>query len=227
MEFCSEYANVKYIKEDNIVLLVWKKPAYLENYRKPTELALEMLRSNEGSNFVVDARNGFEDDKRDVEWGFTYLLPEMAKTSCRFVCFIMNKENDIKSEMDMWTVEFGKYFAVTRAEDYGAAKESMHSYILANVRYSIKDGKREEFIEKLLEMKISDASRKEPGNIQYELTLPVDSSNDVCLMEMWTNWKEQKRHRLTKHYDLLSELKSRYVEKVDICCYKVEEALEA
>lgn len=46
-------------------------------------------------------------------------------------------------------------------------------------------------------------------------------------MEMWTNWKEQKRHRLTKHYDLLSELKSKYVEKVDICCYKVEEALEA
>lgn len=53
MEFCSEYANVKYIKEDNIVLLVWKKPAYLENYRKPTELALEMLRSNEGSNMSL------------------------------------------------------------------------------------------------------------------------------------------------------------------------------
>ncbi len=226
MEFCSEYANVKYIKEDNIVLLTWKQPAYLENYRKPTELALEMLRSNEGSNLVIDARNGFEDAKSDVEWGFNYLLPEMAKTSCRFVCFIMNQVNEIEDEIDMWTMEFGKYFAVIRAEDYKTAKNSMRSYILANVRYSIKDGKREEFVEKLSEMKISDASRQEPGNLRYELNLPVDASNDVCLIEMWTNWKEQKRHRSTKHYDLLSELKSKYVEKVDICCYKVEEMLE-
>lgn len=125
-EFYSEHAEVKYIKEDKVVLLTWKKPAYLENYRMPTEFALELLRNNEGSNFIIDARNGFEDDKRDVEWGFSYLLPEMAKTSCRFVCFIMNEINDIEDEMDMWTIEFGKYFAVTKVRGYDEAKASMN-----------------------------------------------------------------------------------------------------
>lgn len=82
-----------------------------------------MLRDNAGSNFVVDARNGFEDDKRDVEWGFTYLLPEMAKTTCKVVSFIMEKENDIEEEMDMWTLEFRKYFTVRRVESYKEAVE--------------------------------------------------------------------------------------------------------
>lgn len=223
MEFCSEYAEVTYVKEDNVVLLTWKKPAYLENYRNPTECALQLLRSNAGSNFIVDARNGFEDDKRDVEWGFNYLLPEMSKTSCRFVCFIMNEVNDIEGEMDMWTMEFGKYFAVTRAEDYEAAKATMSHYILANVRYTIMPGKRSEFLEKLTAAGIAEASRQEPGNISYEVSIPMDSADVICLLERWTNSHEQKRHATTKHYEVLTELKKEYVEKVDICCYKAEE----
>ncbi len=68
-EFNSDYANVRYIEEDKAVFLTWKKAAYLENYREPAVFALELLRNNIGSNLVVDARNGFEDDKRDAEWG--------------------------------------------------------------------------------------------------------------------------------------------------------------
>ena len=31
------------------------------------------------SNFVVGARNGFEDEKEDVEWGFFYTIMKGAK----------------------------------------------------------------------------------------------------------------------------------------------------
>lgn len=119
-EFHSEFADVKYIEKDNIVLLTWKKRAVLDDYRNPTTFALSMLRDNKGSNFVIDARNGFEDDKRDVEWGFSFLLPEMSKTTCNYVVFIMNdyKHNDIEEEMDMWTFEFSKYFKVRKCSDY-------------------------------------------------------------------------------------------------------------
>lgn len=122
-KFESEYASVEYIEADHVVFLIWKKEAHLEDYRRPAQFALELLRDNAGSNFVVDARNGFEDDKRDVEWGFTYLLPEMAKTTCKVVSFIMEKENDIEEEMDMWTLEFRKYFTVRRVESYKEAVE--------------------------------------------------------------------------------------------------------
>lgn len=125
-EFHSDYADVVYRKEENAVLVTWKKRAILDDYREPTGFALELLQEFANSNLVVDARNGFEDDKRDAEWAISYLLPEMAKTGCRFVSFIMNEENLIEDEMDMWTVEFQKYFIVNKAADYAGAVAAMN-----------------------------------------------------------------------------------------------------
>jgi hypothetical protein len=124
-EFDTEFCNVKYIEKDNVVLLTWKKFASGDNYRRPTSFAWELLTAFEGSNFIVDARNGFEDEKEDLEWGFSVLLPGMSQTTCKIVCFIMNKVNKIEEEMDLWTKEFGKYFAVVKASDYNNALEKI------------------------------------------------------------------------------------------------------
>jgi hypothetical protein len=118
MEFNSEFCNVKYIEEDNLVFLAWKKFCCFDNYRKPTTFALELLKQYPNSNFVVDARNGFEDEKEDVEWGFTILLPAMSKTDCKNVIFIMSEVNEIEEEMDMWTRELMKYFSVKKVKCY-------------------------------------------------------------------------------------------------------------
>lgn len=123
--FDSEYCNVKFIPEDNAVLLRWKKFCSLEDYRKPTLFCLELLRKYSGSQLIVDARNGFEDDKADVEWGFSVLLPEMSRTTCEKVVFIMNEVNDIEAEMDMWTLEFMKYFSVYKAATYEDAVKKL------------------------------------------------------------------------------------------------------
>lgn len=117
-EFDSEFSNVKYIQGDNIVFLTWKKFCCYDDYRKPTTFALELLKKYSNSNFVVDARNGFEDEKEDVEWGFSVLLPAMSKTDCKNVVFIMNEVNEIEEEMDMWTKEFMKYFTVNKVNCY-------------------------------------------------------------------------------------------------------------
>ncbi|WP_278246608.1 hypothetical protein [Clostridium butyricum] len=42
-----------------------------------------MMKQYANSNFVVGARNGFDDDKVDIEGGFSFLLPELAKTDCK------------------------------------------------------------------------------------------------------------------------------------------------
>nr|WP_074833601.1 hypothetical protein [Ruminococcus albus] len=113
--FSSDYADVSLWK--NKVLIKWKKEAKFDNYRKPTTAALELLRKY-GCDFVIDARNGFEDEKEDVEWGFSFLLPEMAKTGCKTVWFIMTEvnEDEIGEEMDMWSAEFLKYFNVRKVD---------------------------------------------------------------------------------------------------------------
>lgn len=123
--FDSEFCNVKYIKNDNAVLLTWKKFACYEDYRKPTLFAAELLGKYSGSSFIVDAKNGFEDEKEDVKWGFEVLLPNMAKTGCKNVVFIMNEVNEIEGEMDMWTKEFMKYFTVKKVTSYDKAIESL------------------------------------------------------------------------------------------------------
>ena len=95
-----------------------EKNLYYDDYRNPTTFALELLKKYPNSNFVVDARNGFEDEKGDTEWGFSVLLPAMSNTDCKNVVFIMNEVNEIEEEMDMWTKEFMKYFTVEKVKCY-------------------------------------------------------------------------------------------------------------
>lgn len=222
-EFDSEYSNVKYMEADNIVLITWKKFCCFDNYRKPTTFALELLKQYENSNLVVDARHGFEDDEEDVEWGFSFLLPQMSKTSCKKIAFIMEEINDIEGEMDMWTKEFGKYFAVFNANTYEAAIDKMKTMILVDVVYVIKDGKRKEFYEKIVEMGIAKASRQEPGCGRYEYSIPLDNENELWLTELWTDKIAQERHAKTQHFLKLQELKKEYVESVRLTKYQINE----
>lgn len=118
LTFDSDYAHVAYIEADEVVMLTWKKFASGDEYRTPVNFALELLCKYKNSNFVVDAKNGFEDDKEDVLWGVNTFIPEMAKTNCKQVAFILTEANEIEDEMDMWTQEFQKHFAVHKVTSY-------------------------------------------------------------------------------------------------------------
>lgn len=114
----NEYAKVEYNKEDNVVFHTWKKEAHYDDYREAVMASLELLRANKDSIFIVDARNGFEDNKEDVEWGFKYFLPELKETGCKVWGFILPKTSGIEGEIDLWTKEIEKNFRVIRAESY-------------------------------------------------------------------------------------------------------------
>lgn len=120
-EFDSAFCHVTYLSEDNVVFLTWKKFCRLQDYREPTMFAAQLLRKYVNSNFIIDARNGFEDDKEDVEWGFSYLLPEMAKSDCEICVFIVKKVSLIDEEIDLWTKEFLRYFIVKQVHSYEEA----------------------------------------------------------------------------------------------------------
>jgi len=123
--FDSEFCNVQYNIEDRVVLLTWKKFSSGQNYRDPVKYSLEIFKSNQVSNYVVDARNGFEDEKGDVDWVFTEFLPKMGNTACKKVVFIMEVVNNIQGEMDMWTKKFSEYFKVIKATTYEEALEKL------------------------------------------------------------------------------------------------------
>lgn len=112
--FETEFAKVEYIEESNIVLHTWKKACSYMDYRTPVMESVKLLEEHKESIFVVDARNGFEDEKEDVEWGFSYFLPKMKKTGCEKWMFIVCEVSDIEDELDLWTKEIMKYFEVIR-----------------------------------------------------------------------------------------------------------------
>lgn len=105
-EFDSEYCSVKYLEEESAVLLTWKKFSCGDNYRLPTTFALDLFAEQQAKYYIVDARHGFEDEKEDALWVKETLLPKMGKTSLKTVVFVMENANEIKEEMDMWTLEF-------------------------------------------------------------------------------------------------------------------------
>jgi hypothetical protein len=124
--FETEFAKTEYIEKDNTVFHVWKKEAHFEDYRAPVTASLEMLREHRGSIFIVDARNGFEDVKEDVEWGFEWFLPELKKTGCKIWGFILPEVSEIEGEIDLWTREVEKNFRVIRAVSYEDILEEAH-----------------------------------------------------------------------------------------------------
>ena len=98
----------------------------------------------------------------------------------------------------------------------------MNSWILVNVRYTIKFGKRDEFLKKVDEQEIIRDSKAESGNIRYEYFKPIDSENDLLLMEIWNSSVAQITHGKTEHYQRLQILKKEYITDVTIEKYRID-----
>nr|WP_243136648.1 putative quinol monooxygenase [Acetobacterium paludosum] len=92
----------------------------------------------------------------------------------------------------------------------------MKDGLLVNVRYTVKPGKRNAFLEETSRQGIISESRTEPGNIKYEYYIPVESENDLFLMEMWVSSEAQAAHGKTAHYKMLQALKEEYITAITI-----------
>jgi len=108
----SEYCDVDYIEELNVVFVKWKKYCFQDNYRKPLMVAYDIMKSNLNCHYVADTRDGFENEKADTEWLFNEYLPKVGLTSCKYIFFIINKDNKLKEELEGQSVELKKLFKV-------------------------------------------------------------------------------------------------------------------
>ena len=83
--------------------------------------------------------------------------------------------------------------------------------IVLNVTYRCKPELREAFLERIRKEGIDAASRAEAGNLKYDYYIPYDASDDLLLIEKWTDEDALKAHAETPHYARLKELKPAYV----------------
>jgi len=108
----SEFCDVNYNEELNIVFVKWKKFCNQDNYRKPLMVALDIMKSHNNCHYVADTRDGFENENADTEWLFNEWLPKVSSTSCKKIFFIINKDNTLKEELDGQSVELKRLFDV-------------------------------------------------------------------------------------------------------------------
>lgn len=83
--------------------------------------------------------------------------------------------------------------------------------ILLNVTYTTKPGKRTEFLKTLTQLGIVEQSRQELGNHRYDYFYPLESEDQLLLVEIWENDEALASHGQTEHYQQLQSIKSDYL----------------
>ena len=98
--YISEYCEVGYEEKYNVVLVKWKKFCCNQDYRKPLEYALDIIRQHENCNYVADTRSGFENIPEDTRWVAEYFIPTAVEYGCKCIYFIIDKNNSLKEELE-------------------------------------------------------------------------------------------------------------------------------
>lgn len=87
---------------------------------------------------------------------------------------------------------------------------------MLQVTYHIQIDMREIFCSEVKEQGIIQKSKEEPGNYKYDYYLPINSKDELCILELWIDEHAQKLHGQTEQYEKLTILKKLYVESVQI-----------
>ncbi|MCR4930389.1 MAG: HD domain-containing protein [Lachnospiraceae bacterium] len=98
--YLSEFSDVFYVKDKNVVLVRWKKYCELEQYREPLEHALEVIGRHPGCNYVADTRSGFEDNPLDTKWVAEFFMPKAKENGCQIIYFIIDEDNSLREELE-------------------------------------------------------------------------------------------------------------------------------
>lgn len=87
--------------------------------------------------------------------------------------------------------------------------------LYVQVKYTLKSGCRDDFYQRFRDNNIREMSSTEPGNIEFEIYMPHDRGNEICIFEKWETLEDQEKHTQTLHYAILCELKAMYAKKVE------------
>jgi hypothetical protein len=123
--FESEFCEVRYLDDMNVVLVTWKKFCSGDDYRKPLLFALKTMGEHTGCDFVADTRDGFEDDPADLQWIFDEFIPLARTTTCQHIFFIIDRDNSLKKELEAQTGELKNYFTVKACFDLDEVRKSL------------------------------------------------------------------------------------------------------
>ena len=95
----SEFCEVHYNEEYNVVFVKWKKFCSHKNYHEPLFYALEIIKEHM-CDYVADTRTGFENHPDDTKWVSDVFMPTAVEYGCKTIWFIIDENNSLKEELE-------------------------------------------------------------------------------------------------------------------------------
>lgn len=90
--------------------------------------------------------------------------------------------------------------------------------LLITVRYSIKPGQRNAFLDAVATIGFQATCKAENGCLAYDYYFPVDSADELFLFEKWENRDVWEVHKTAPHFAGFKPLKEKYIldSKIDL-----------
>ena len=82
--------------------------------------------------------------------------------------------------------------------------------IAVNLYYRGKNGSARAFAEEMEESGIADAIRAEEGNLRYQYFQPLDDSETILLIDVWTDQAAIDAHHASPMMNQLAALREKY-----------------
>ena len=94
--------------------------------------------------------------------------------------------------------------------------------IVVNVKYAIKDGMRDAFLEAIKQERVMEQVRSEAGNRQYIFLLPIEEAdvNTLYLIEKYADEAALDSHKKENHYAAFQDIKARFVDDTIVQVFK-------
>ena len=96
----TKYCDIHYEEAYNVVFVKWKEFCCFDDYRKPLEYALDIIKNHSNCNYVADTRTGFENHPDDTKWVADVFMPTAAEYGCKIIYFIIDENNSLKDELE-------------------------------------------------------------------------------------------------------------------------------
>lgn len=123
----SEFCEVTYLPDYNVVFVKWKKFCRGKEYRAPLLHAIEIMKMHEDCHYAADTRDGFENEEADTLWVFDEFIPQAAAAGCKYIFFIIHPDNRLKDELEGQSVELKKFFQVYACFDPDEIKDILNN----------------------------------------------------------------------------------------------------
>ena len=91
-----------------------------------------------------------------------------------------------------------------------------------NVMYTLKPGKRADYLDALHQAGLPGVVRQEEGCLGYDYYLDAQDQDKLLLVERWTSRAAQQAHLRQPHMMPAIALKRDYVKDTALVCYDVE-----